>query len=86
MTLEHPTSDEADAGKLPVEYFEELAAGQRRSVHNSVSRLRSAARNELRQRLDLNRNLRQHFWPVAGTAAMVALALGYNIAGIFRRD
>ena len=84
--MEHPTPSEADAGKLPVEYFEQLAAGQRRSVHNSISRLRSAAKNQIRQRLDVNRNLRRHFWPAAATAGVVALALGYNIAGIFRRD
>jgi cytolysin (calcineurin-like family phosphatase) len=84
--MEHSTPAEADAGKLPVEYFEQLAAGQRRSVHNSISRLRSAATNQIRQRLDVNRNLRQHFWPAASTAAVVALVLGYNVAGIFRRD
>lgn len=72
-----------DTNSVSLSYLQERAADQRRSMHNSVSKLRSAASRELKQRLDVNRNLRSHFWPIAGVAALAALALGYNVTGIF---
>ena len=72
-----------DTDQVSLSYLQDRAADQRRSIHNSVSRLRSAARHELKHRLDVDYNLRRHFWPIAGAAAVAALAFGYNLTGIF---
>lgn len=72
----HPTVTESN---MPLEYLEELAADQRRNLHNSVQRLRHAAKD----RLDLRRNVREYFWPAAGVAAMLGLVLGYSVTSIF---
>lgn len=76
------SSREVLPNNLPIEYFEELAAGQRRTMHNSVSKLRTVATQNIKDRLDVNRNLRQHFWPAAGVTAITALVIGYNLTGI----
>lgn len=78
-----PTKLSAIPGSVPIEYLEELAADQRRNLHNSVSRLRTAAKQNIRERLDVNRNLRRYFWPVAGVAAVAGLVAGYGLTGIF---
>ncbi len=71
--------------QLPAEILEKRAAEQRRALHNDVQQLRSAVRQEIRERTDIKRNVRRHFAPVAGSTAVVALALGYGTAGIFTR-
>ena len=71
--------------QLPAEILEKRAAEQRRALHNDVQQLRSAVRQEIRERTDIKRNVRRHFAPVAGATAVVALALGYGTAGIFTR-
>lgn len=75
----------SDPGNVPIEYLEQLAADQRRTIHNSVSRLRSATKYQIKQRLDLKQNLRRNFWPAAGAVTVGALMLGYNLTGIFAR-
>lgn len=70
---------------LPAEILEKRAAEQRRALHNDVQRLRSAVRHEVRERMDLKRNVRRHFAPIAGATAMLALSMGYGFAGIFTR-
>jgi ElaB/YqjD/DUF883 family membrane-anchored ribosome-binding protein len=67
---------------MPLEYLEELASDQRRSIHNSVQRLRSTAESSIKDRLDVKKNLRQHFWPAAGVAAVAGLVLGYGLTGV----
>ena len=76
--MTHPT--------LPTEILEQRAAEQRRALHNDVQELRSVVRAEVRERTDVKRIVRSHFGPVAGAAAIVALAFGYGVAGIFTRD
>jgi hypothetical protein len=66
---------------LPAEILEARAAEQRRRLHDSLQDLRGA----VRERLDVRRNVRQHFLPVAGVAGMVGLVFGYRFAGIFTR-
>jgi hypothetical protein len=66
---------------LPGEVLEARAAEQRRKLHNSVQDLRSA----VRERLDVKRNVRQHFLPVAGVVGLAGLVLGYSVTGIFTR-
>ena len=70
---------------LPTEILEKRAAEQRRSLHNDVQQLRSVVRHEVRERTDVKRNVRRHFAPIAGAAAVLALSLGYGAAGIFMR-
>ncbi|MBV9670980.1 MAG: hypothetical protein JOZ43_08505 [Acidobacteriales bacterium] len=68
---------------MPIEYFEEQAASQRRTLHNSVSRLRTVAKSEIHERLDVKTNLRRFFWPAAGVAALAGLVAGYGFTGMF---
>jgi len=72
----HPTVTE---NNMPLEYLAEVAADQRRNLHNSVQRLRHAAKN----RLDLKRNVREYFWPAAAVAGLLGLVLGYSATSIF---
>jgi len=67
---------------LPAEVLEQRALEQRRRLHNSVAELRST----VRERLDVKRTVREHFWPVASVASLAMLLLGYRVAGIFRAD
>ncbi len=67
---------------IPYEILEERAANQRRQIHNRVTELRTA----VAERLDVKRAAREYLWPAAGVAGLLALAVGYGIAGIFTRD
>jgi hypothetical protein len=64
---------------LPSNDLEQRAAGQRERLHNSVVELRSS----VRERLDVHKAARTHLWQAAGTAGLIALALGYALAGAF---
>ncbi len=66
---------------LPAEILEARAAEQRRRLHDSLQDLRGA----VRERLDVRRNVRQHFLPAAGVASVVGLVFGYSFGGIFTR-
>lgn len=68
---------------VPAEILEKRAAEQRRALDNDVRQLRSVVEAEVRERMDVKRNLSRHFAPVAGVAALIALALGYSLTGIF---
>lgn len=67
---------------LPVDILERKAAEQRRQIHNSVVELR----HSVKERLEIKRIVRGHFWKVAGTLAAAGLVLGYTLAGVFTRD
>ena len=71
---------------LPAEILEQRAADQRRRLHNSVSELRTSVRERVRERLDVKRNARHYLWPASGALSLVALVMGYGIAGMFTRD
>ena len=71
---------------LPADVLEQRAAEQRRRLHNSVSELRSTVRQRIRERLDVKRNARHYLWPATGALSLVALVMGYGIAGMFTRD
>lgn len=58
---------------LPTDLLEQRAAGQRQRLHDSVL--------ELRRHLDIEKNARNHLGPVAAVTAILALVLGYGIAG-----
>lgn len=75
---------------VPTEILEKRAAEQRRTLHNDVQQLRSVVESEVRERvhqvrerLDVKRNVSRYFGPVAGAAAVIALSLGYSLTGIF---
>jgi hypothetical protein len=77
----------------PVELLEARAAEQRRQLHNSVSELRSTIhhnvveiRSTIADRLDPKKNASQYLGPAAGMAALMGLALGYGLTGMFMRD
>jgi hypothetical protein len=68
---------------LPTEILEQRAADERRRLHDSVSELRVT----MKDRLDIRRNAedytRRHLPAVAAAAAIVGLAFGWAVAGIF---
>jgi hypothetical protein len=67
---------------ISVDMLEKRAAYQRRQIHNSVVELR----HSVQEKLDVKRNVRNHLGAVAGGLAVVGLALGYTLAGIFTGD
>lgn len=71
---------------LPADILEQRAAEQRRRLHNSVSELRNSVRERVRERLDVKRNARQYLWPATGALSLIALVMGYGVAGMFTRD
>jgi hypothetical protein len=75
---------------VPAEILEKRAAEQRRTLHNDVQQLRSMVETEVRGRveevrehLDVKRNVGKYFAPIAGATALIALSVGYGLAGIF---
>ena len=67
---------------IPVGMLEKRAADERRHLHNSVVELRQS----VHERLDVKRNVRNHLGATAGILAVVGLALGYTLTGIFTSD
>ena len=68
---------------VPAEILEQRAAEQRRALHNDVRQLRSVVEAEVRERIDVRRNVARYFAPIAGATALIALSLGYSLTGIF---
>jgi hypothetical protein len=66
---------------MPAEVLEMRAAEQRRRLHNSVAELRS----QVRERLDVKKNAREHIIPASAVAALLGLFLGYGAAGMVTR-
>ena len=64
---------------IPVDILEKRAADQRRQLHNTVVEIRQ----NVRQKLDVKRNVREHLWPAAGIMAVLGLVLGYGLASVF---
>jgi hypothetical protein len=68
---------------VPPEILEKRAADQRRALHNRVQELRRAVTERVREKTDVKRNVRRHFVPLAGIAAVLGLSLGWGLTGIF---
>ncbi len=68
---------------LPTDVLEQRAAEQRRRLHNSVAELRVTVRDRVRERLDVKRQAREHFWPAVGVVSLVGLVFGYGMGGMF---
>lgn len=77
--------DMSSPSDLPVSILEKRAAEQRRRLHDSVNELKDTVREEVRERLDLERYAGEYFWPAAGVSCLLSLMLGYSFAGIFTR-
>ena len=67
---------------IPVDILQKRAAEQRRQIHNSVVELRQSVKDKL----DVKRNVYEHWWPVASAVTLLGIILGYSIAGIFTKD
>ena len=67
---------------IPVDVLEKRAADQRRQLHDTVLELRQ----NVQEKLDVKRNVRNHLGLVSGVLAVVGLALGYAVTGVFTRD
>jgi ElaB/YqjD/DUF883 family membrane-anchored ribosome-binding protein len=67
---------------IPVDVLEKRAADQRRQLHNSVIELR----HNLREKLDVKRNVREYLWPSVAVMALVGLVLGYSLTGVITGD
>ncbi len=77
---------------FPSEVLEQRAADQRRRLHNSVSDLRSsltglksAVEEDVRERLDPSRLARQRLGQLSVGASVLGLFLGYSFTGLFTR-
>jgi hypothetical protein len=65
---------------LPSDALEQRAASQRQRLHESVSELRK----NVRERLDVEKAARTYVWRASAAAGLLALVVGYGIAGAFR--
>jgi hypothetical protein len=67
---------------IPVDVLEKRAEDERRQLHNSVQQLRET----VHERLDVKRNVRNHLGAICGAMAVIGLAVGYTVTGVFTRD
>lgn len=73
-------------GNIPLDVLEQRAAEQRNKIHQSVDDLRqlkTGVTENVREKLDVKRQARQHFWTATGAVSLVALVFGYGLAGVF---
>ncbi len=66
---------------MPTDVLELRAAEQRRRLHNSVAELRE----QVREKMDVKKNMREYLGPASAAAAVVGLTLGWGFAGMFTR-
>ncbi len=71
---------------FPAEVLQQRAAEQRRRIHESVGELKSSVRETVREHLDVEGYARNCIWQFIGGASLVALLIGYGMAGMFTRD
>ncbi|MCU1286364.1 MAG: hypothetical protein JWO13_2714 [Acidobacteriales bacterium] len=64
---------------LPVDVYEARAAQQRQKLHGAVGDLRDV----LRHKLDVKANAREYMATASGVLAIIGLAIGYSLGGIF---
>jgi hypothetical protein len=65
--------------KMPPDILEMRAAEERRRIHERVLELRA----QVEERLDVRRQAAAYVWPASGVATLVALVVGWGLAGIF---
>ena len=64
---------------LPSNDLELRAADERRRLHDTVKELRC----QLRDKLDVRNNARQHLGVACAAAALIGLVAGYGVTGMF---
>ena len=64
---------------LPSYDLELKAADERRRLHASVEELRS----RLRDKVDVQKNAREHLATACGVAVLLGLTVGYSVTGMF---
>ena len=69
----------SNANHPTTEVLELRAAEQRRRLHASVEELRL----QMREKLDVQKNAREYFWPAAGVVGLLGLVFGYGVAAVF---
>jgi hypothetical protein len=57
------------------------AADQRKRLHDSVEELKV----QVRDKLDVKKNIRQNIGVASGIVALIGLTVGYSFAGLFTR-
>ena len=70
-------------GNLPLDVLEQRAAEQRKRIHQSVEEfkeLKTSVTANVREKLDVKRQAREHFWAATGVVSVVALVFGYGLA------
>jgi hypothetical protein len=80
--MDSETSEVHMTQGIPVDLLEKRAEDQRSLLENRVVELRQS----VKERLDVKRHLHGHVWPASGLLALLGLALGYAVAGVFTRD
>jgi hypothetical protein len=68
----------------PVENLELRAVEQRNRLHHTTSELKGKIA-ATREQLDPGRNVREHFAGIAAATGVMALLVGYGVAGMFTR-
>ncbi len=71
---------------ISLDMFEQRAAAERAKLHRSVEDLKQLkvnAQETVREKLDVRRQARTHFWRATGAASLLALVFGYSLAGVF---
>jgi len=74
-------SPQPDLSRMPAETLEVRASDARRRLQSSFEELRW----QVRERMDLKRIARQYAPAASAVAALLGLATGYSLAGIFTR-
>ena len=70
---------------MPVDVLEARAGEQRRRLHNDVAELKLAVRQQVRERLDVRKQVAPYVAQASGAAALLGLALGYLVTGLVRK-
>ena len=65
----------------PTYELELRAAEQRKRLHNSMEELKY----QVRDKLNVKRNVRQYMLAASGVASLMGLVLGYGFAGMFTK-
>ncbi|HEU5403209.1 MAG TPA: hypothetical protein VFU86_17770 [Terriglobales bacterium] len=68
---------------LPTDILEQRAASERQRLHDSVAELRVTMKDKLNLRRNAEDYARQHLSGSAALAALLGLAFGWAIGGIF---
>ena len=68
--------------ELPSQDLELKAAEERRQLHFTAVELRS----RLQESLDIDKRAREHLGMLTAAAALMGLAVGYSLTGIFVRS